>query len=199
MRVATRVGIGRSRTVQRVAGAGYGRVVILEAQGRLGVKLALATRRDTQSLELRLSVQLGVRLHERGAVVVHELVAGIRVVVEQGHGGGDDKHEKKDQAHDGVGDPENQAHHTDDQGREVENIRQEEEEDSVEEVHGANDNVERVGALVHPRAHDGGGNKRGGLNNEERNSLEGAVGLSKGNEHALDDNVEEDRHDEVVA
>lgn len=54
----------------------------------------VATGSGTESIELSVAVELGLRLHKGSAIVGHVLVAGIGVLAEEADGGRYDDHEE---------------------------------------------------------------------------------------------------------
>lgn len=174
-----------------------GVVVIIEVEALVVVSL-VASRGSGERIELSRSVQLRLRLHEGGAVVGHELVAGIGVLAEEDQSAADDNQEQENQGEGCVGDEENNTNDTVDKSRSAEDVGEDEQEHSVEEVHDADGNVERVGALVHPGSENTSRDQSSSLDNDEGNSLNSSTALSKGDDSALNNSIAKNRNNEVV-
>ena len=80
----------------------------------------------------------------------------------------------------------------------VEYSRKNKHEDDIKEIHSGNGNVESIRFLVHPRSKNADSDQESRLDNHERNRLDCAVRLGERQKHSLDEDVEEERQDEVV-
>ena len=158
----------------------------------------ITTGGSRQGIQLRSGVELGLRLHERGTVIGHDLVTRIGVAAEEDDGGRDDDHQQQNERESSVEDEEDDTDHTNDQTRSAEHIGEDEHEDGVQEVDDTDGDVERVGALIHPGTQNGGTNQGTRLNKEEADSLGKAAGLPESNKERLDDGIAKHGKDEVV-
>lgn len=81
----------------------------------------------------------------------------------------------------------------------VENFGEDKQEDCVQEVDHHNGDVERIHLLVHVRAHDADADQEKCLDNDKSDRLGNAVLLSQCDEHSLNQEVYQNRHDEEVS
>src|SRR5690349_10975973 len=81
----------------------------------------------------------------------------------------------------------------------IKDLREHEQEKGTEEVDGCDGNVETVGLLVHPWAHDRHSNKEGSLDDNNSKALNLGAVLCKANEHGLDEQVCKPGDDEPVS
>jgi len=139
-----------------------------------------------------------LRLDERSAVIAHWLVSSVWVLACKCVDCADEYENDQNKGKGGVDNEEDDTHDTGHQARLVEDVREYQKEDGVEEVDSANRNVENVGALVHPWPNNTSSNQGSCLNEDKCDSLNGSNVLSEGNEHSLYDNVDQDRENEVV-
>jgi len=196
--LAVSTGHGRAVTTNTRLGSGTTRpaILIVFDASALPASLALATSGGTQRIEL--SVELSLRLDEGTTVITHGLVSGVGVLGEDGECRSDNDGDEEDERENGVEDEEEDAHDTIDQARQGEDSSEEEQENGVEEVEEADENVENVGLLVHVRREDTDDDEEDGLDDEEGNGLKCAIVLTKGDKHALEEEVSQNGDDEVV-
>lgn len=171
-------------------------VLVVFDTGTLPSTLAFTTSGGTQCVEL--SVELSLGLDKGTTVIAHGLVSGVRVLGEDGECRSDKERDEENKREDGVEEEEEDSHNTVDQTRQAEDAGEEKQEDGVEEVQGADGNVEGIGLLVHVRSENTDDNEEDGLDDEEGNGLESAVALTKSDEHSLEKKVSQDGDDEVV-
>jgi len=82
--------------------------------------------------------------------------------------------------------------------RRVEDTCKDEEEDGADEVDDGDGDVEAVRLLVHVGSKNAHGDQEDGLDDDQRDGLQGAAALGQGDEHALEEDVDEHGDDEVV-
>ena len=107
--------------------------IVVEIEAALEARL-VAARGSGKGVQLGGLREVGLRLHERGPVVGHDLVPAVGVLAEEDEDSAHDEHEQQDQGEDGVGDPEHEADHARDEGRLVEDFGEDQEEDGVDKV-----------------------------------------------------------------
>ena len=80
----------------------------------------------------------------------------------------------------------------------VKDLGEDQQENGVQEADHGDCNVERIHLLVHVGTHDTHANQVESLNDDKSDRLCDSGFLSEGNEHALDQEVDQDRDDEEV-
>lgn len=160
--------------------------------------LLAATSGSRERVQLGSRREVRLRLHERGSVIGHVGVAAIRVVAEDDNDSGDNEHQQQNQRKGSISNPQHDAHNASDESGLVKDLGEDHQKDRVDKVDGADGNVERVGALVHPWAKDAGGNQGAGFNDEKTHGLNGSRVLRKGDEHGLESQVAKVGQDEVI-
>ena len=80
----------------------------------------------------------------------------------------------------------------------VEDISEDEQEDSAEEAHGSNGDIQTVGLLVHPRSDDADANEPSSLDDQEADCLGDRAALRKSHKDRLAQDVGKLGKDEVV-
>ena len=126
------------------------------------------------------------------------MVLGIRVLAEEDEGSRDNHHEKQDESERRIQNEKNDASGSHGQGRCTEDVGEDQQADAVEKVDDADGNVERVGALVHPRSENRGSDERSCFKNDESDGLGDAAALGQCNKHRLDEGVDQHGNDKVV-
>ena len=80
----------------------------------------------------------------------------------------------------------------------TESIREDQKKDGIQEVDGADGDVEDVGLLVHEWPQYADSNQKSSLDDEQSNSLSDRGFLGKCNEHSLEQNVSKHCHNEPI-
>ena len=80
----------------------------------------------------------------------------------------------------------------------VEDRRKHKKKDDVEEIDSGDRDIECVGLLIHPGPEDAYANKEYRFYYNQTDGLDSPVLLCKSNEESLDEDVDQDRHNEVV-
>ena len=173
-----------------------GIVVVVQVETWLVSSLHIASRRRSQGIEL--GRELGLGLDERRSVVRHGLVTGVWVLADRGQDCRHDDEDEQDKCKYCVHDEEDDSDDSGDQGRLVEDIGEDEQEDCVDEVDGADGDIHGIGALVHPWSQHTCGNQHNRLDNKQSDRLGSSALLGEGDEHALDEDVDQDWDDVVV-
>lgn len=175
--------------------AGEG-VIVLKGAGVVSRALGIPTSGGTQGIQF--GGELSLRLDERATVIAHRLVAGVGVLGHDGVDGGNQYQDQQNQSEHGIVDEEDNTHHTRDKTRLVEDLSEEEQEDGVKEVDGLDGDVVDVGFLVHPGTQHTDGDEHGRFDDDKGHRLHDGGRLAQTDEHALDEDIDEDRDDKVV-
>jgi hypothetical protein len=80
----------------------------------------------------------------------------------------------------------------------VENSREEEEKENVEQIDRSNRNIESISLLIHVWFHNTNGDEERSFNDDQSNSLEDGTLLSKSNEKTLDEKIAKNNSNEIV-
>lgn len=80
----------------------------------------------------------------------------------------------------------------------IKDTRKHQQEDGIDEIDGANGNVEDVGSLIHPRPHIRYSDQIGKFNEKEADSLCLSSSLAEGDEHGFNQEVHQQRNNPVV-
>lgn len=118
--------------------------------------------------------------------------------MEEDNAGGNDEHKEEDEGEGRIRDPQDDAHHANNQRGHAKDVCENEEEDGVDKVHGADGDVERVGTLVHPWAAHASCYKRRGLDHNKSDRLHCSVSLGQSNKHALEHDIPQNGDNEVI-